>query len=95
MISAMLLSMLVFFVNEGKIEFNRGEAYQQICWSLFAIFLVAAQAFVPSPVASSVARFRRVYPVMLGPRLELSGGDLRRPTSAGQDIEHKYRDPLD
>lgn len=37
---SMIVSMGVFFVNELKYEFNRAEAYQQICWALFAIYML-------------------------------------------------------
>lgn len=32
------ISLCVFFTNEFKYEFNRHEAYQQVCWTLLAIY---------------------------------------------------------
>jgi O-antigen ligase len=38
------LSFSVFLINESKFEFNRYENYQQVCWSLFAIYYLASKS---------------------------------------------------
>lgn len=43
LIFSALLSLVVFFINECKFEFNRHEAYQQLCWILFSVYYLASR----------------------------------------------------
>jgi O-antigen ligase len=38
LIFSFIVSLGVFMINELKFEFNRYEAYQQLCWGLFALY---------------------------------------------------------
>ncbi len=38
-----LLSLLCFFINEIKFEFNRSDSYQQLVWIFFAVFYMTGQ----------------------------------------------------
>jgi hypothetical protein len=40
---SILLSYIIFLVNEIKFEFNRGEAYQQIIWALFGSYMLISR----------------------------------------------------
>ena len=40
-----LLSLICFLINEVKFEFNRADSYQQIVWSIFAIFYLAGNTY--------------------------------------------------
>lgn len=39
-----ILSILIFFLNEIKFEFNRGDSYQQMIWVIFAICYLISRA---------------------------------------------------
>ena len=42
LIFACILSLLLFMINEFKVEFTRRSSYQQLCWGLFAVYYIIA-----------------------------------------------------
>jgi len=40
---ACALSLLLFFINEIKFEFNRSDSYQQVIWVMFALYYLVAR----------------------------------------------------
>lgn len=48
---ACAFSLLVFFANEVKFEFNRSDSYQQIVWAVFALYHLVSRAETPNTCA--------------------------------------------
>jgi len=49
---SMLLSYILFLINEIKFEFNRAEGYQQISWALFASYMLISR-YINETIKSS------------------------------------------
>lgn len=47
LIFSCLVSMILFYMNEAKFEFNRDANYQQICWGIFATYYLLATNIPP------------------------------------------------
>ncbi len=61
LVSACIISLSVFLINEFKYEFNRDFSYQEIIWLIFAIFWLVSQHTSPISEPAPIQNIRRHY----------------------------------